>query len=334
MTNSDASTIPEPLRSHRHWDFPRRQDRYAGTGLSASIDTLSPIDRSVLVNFYRIMDRLMVLPAWESDDPIVQRNAVLEWSNENNWSQSWRGIAALGPESYILQDSDTRLRQVIHDLRGGPLTSLVMSVSMLLNNIETDPSYIWLLVRDVRKIARNCFPDLDPDRYQDDLGCQHHSIRLIAEKWGLARRGPGVEVYAEFDGNIANSCVEFSALDRVIYNLMNNALRESAPDSQPVQFYIFTNDEDMEPNDVRFWIRNTITHQNYEQLSLRFGDNLSDLFLTNFSTTGSGIGMQIVGDFVGQAYGVSTRRALDMRIVGARLSESYFDAWFHWPIVD
>ena len=326
--------IPEHFRSQRNWEFPRRADRYAGTGLSWSIDNLSKIDRTVIIAFYRAVGRLMDLSEWASDDPIAQKEAVTKWAEDENWAQCWRGVASLGPETYVLLKSDHRLRQVIHDLRGGPLTSLVMVVSMLTNNIDTDISYIWLLARDVRKITRNCFPDLDREAYVADLGHKAHSIRLLAEKWSLVQRGAGVDVYSEFGGNIANSCIEFSALDRVLYNLMNNALRESAADAPPVQLYMFTEAKQADATDVRFYIRNSIEASKFDELSQRFGENLSELFLTSYSTTGSGIGMQIVGDFVGQAYGVSTRRALEQRILGAMISPQYFDVWFHWPAVD
>ena len=326
--------IPSHFRSNRNWVFPKRTDRYSGTGLSWSVDNLSAIDRTVIVQFYRAVGSLMTLPVWSSNDPEEHKRGVAQWATEENWSQCWRGVASLGPETYALLTSEHRLRQVIHDLRGGPLTSLVMMISMLTNNIETDTNYIWLLARDVRKIARNCFPDLDKEGYGADLSNKAHSVRLLAEKWSLVQRGVGVKVYSEFDGNIANSCIEFSALDRVVYNLMNNALRESASDAEPVKLFIFTELGAERASDVRFWIRNTIERSKFHELSQRFGDSLDELFLTSYSTTGSGLGLQIVGDFVGQAYGVNTRRAIEQRIVGAIVSEQHFDVWFHWPAVD
>ena len=187
--------IPEHFRSQRNWEFPRRADRYAGTGLRWSIDNLSAIDRTVIVNFYQTVGRLMSLPEWVADDPVAQKIAVIKWAEDENWGQCWRGVASLGPETYVLVKSEHRLRQVIHDLRGGPLTSLVMVISMLTNDIDDDTSYIWLLARDVRKITRNCFPDLDREGYVADLGHRSHSIRLLAEKWSLVQRGVGVINY-------------------------------------------------------------------------------------------------------------------------------------------
>ena len=138
----------------------------------------------------------------------------------------------------------------------------------------------------------------------------------------------------DFKGNIATSCLEFSALDRTLYNLMNNALRESASDDEAVQLFMVTERDTLEPEDVRFWIRNPLHPQQHKHLTSRFGEDLSDLFLSPFSTTGSGMGMKIVCDFVGKAYGVSAKRAIQMGLVGIALEASHFNVWFHWPTVD
>ena len=324
----------EQIRAHTPWKFPVREERYVGTGLSWSIDDLASIDRDAIVTFYEKIGSLMQLDIWHTEDTEHQENVVRDWANNEDWRQCWRNMAALGPESYILQGSQKLLRQVIHDLRGGPLTSLVINMSMLLNGRDVDISYIWLLARDVRKIARNCFPDLDQDRYNQDLDENPHSVRLIGEKWSRVNRGAGVQVYMGFDGNIATSCVEFSALDRTLYNLMNNALRESPSKDESVELFMVTQGDTKTEDNVRFWVRNPIHPQQQKTLINRFGDDLSDLFLTPFSTTGSGMGMQIVCDFVGKVYGVSAKRALEMNLAGVLLKDGYFNVWFHWPTVD
>lgn len=324
----------EHIRAYRPWVFPVREERYTGTGLSWSIDDLAPIDRDAIVTFYEKIGSLMGLDLWQTETPESQRDVLHDWATREGWRQCWRDVAALGPESYILQGSHKLLHQVIHDLRGGPMTSLVMNMSLLLSGRDVDVSYIWLLARDVRKIARNCFPDLDQVHYDVDRGDNPHSVRLLGEKWSRVRRGGGVEVHMDFKGNIATSCLEFSALDRTLYNLMNNALRESASDDEAVTLFMVTERDTDDPEDVRFWIRNPLHPQQYKHLTSRFGEDLSDLFLSPFSTTGSGMGMQIVCDFVGKAYGVSAKRAIQMGLVGVALEASHFNVWFHWPTVD
>ena len=324
----------EQIRAHTPWIFPVREERYVGTGLSWSIDDLASSDRDAIITFYDKIGSLMQLEVWRTGDALHQQRVLRDWATDKDWRQCWRNMAALGPESYILQGSHKLLRQVIHDLRGGPMTSLVMNMSMLLNGRDIDVSYIWLLARDVRKIARNCFPDLDLDHYNQDQSENPHSVRLIGEKWSRVNRGAGVRVHMKFDGNIATSCVEFSALDRTLYNLMNNALRESSSDDEAIELFMVIQADTPDPEDVRFWVRNPIHPQQQKNLSNKFGDDLSDLFLTPFSTTGSGMGMQIVCDFVSKAYGVSAKRALEMNLAGILLEDEYFNVWFHWPTAD
>ena len=324
----------QQIQNYMPWVFPVREHRYLGTDLSWSVANLAPIDRDAILTFYDKIGSLMGLHIWHLDDLHQKRQLLSKWAHDEDWRQCWRNVAALGPESYSLQGAHKLLRQVMHDLRGGPMTSLVMSMSMLLNGRDVDLEYIRLLARDVRKITRNCFPDLDPERYNLDCDENPHSVRLIGEKWSRLSRQGGVNVYLEFKGNIANSCVEFSALDRTLYNLMNNAIRESLSDDHEIELFVVTKPDTEEIEDLRFWIRNRISSDQSLGLRTRFGDNLSDLFLTSFSTTGSGMGMQIVGEFVGKAYGVSAKRALEMNLAGIHLEEEYFNVWFHWPTVD
>ena len=316
------------------WDLPLPSERYQGTGLEWSIENLAPFDRDSICTFYDQMNELMQLPVWTQDEPGIRRDTILQWAQDQGWVQCWRNVTAMGPESYAMLGSDYRLRQVIHDLRGGPLTSLVLAMSMLKNGKATDTDYIWLLARDVRKIARNCFPDLDQQSYRKDRGTQKHALSLLSDKWRRVSRGGGVDITANFDGDIANSCVEFAALDRTIYNLMNNALRESATTDEPVRLFMLAPEKPAVPQHVRFWIRNPVHPSQTHRIQTKFGSNLHDLFLTNFSTTGSGIGMQIVSDFVGQAYDLGARDALQKKILGAFIENGYFNTWFHWPVVD
>ena len=322
------------LLAHVPWHFDRPKTRYMGTGVSWSYERLAPADKASIRSLYDAMTQLMALPIWELEDTRAQREAVLKWREAVNWNGCWRNIAALGPETYALIGSDAQLRRVIHDLRGGPMTSLVLCIARLQNDSSLDPQYIWLLARDVLKIARNCFPDLDPERYQADVAEKGHSVRLLGEKWSKVKNPTPVEVTMNFDGHIANSCIEFSALDRVIYNVMNNALRESVPTDAPVELKVLAESGHEQTEDVRFWIANQISQAQYDEITHRFGDDLSDLFLTGYSTTGSGVGLQIVAEFVGNAYGLTPARAVEKQVLGAYAGKGVFGVWFHWPAVD
>ena len=133
----------------------------------------------------------MNLPEWSEPDPNVRRDALIKWQKVVNWRRCWRDMAALGPDSYAQFGSSLELRQVIHDLRGGPLTSLVLSLSALAHepSVESDFDFIRLMARDVRKIARNCFPDLDPESYEQDQMDVGHAIELVVEKWSKVIAG-------------------------------------------------------------------------------------------------------------------------------------------------
>ena len=330
-----SSRYHEIITSSR-WDFTLPQQRYGGLGLDWSIYNLAKTDTMAIQVLYAKMKSLMDLDVWDCNDPIVQCEALIQWSMDHEWKLCWRNVAAIGPETYAKVGPDPILRRVIHDLRGGPMTSLVLTIGLLENKRRVDPQYICLLARDVRKIIRNCFPDIDPDLYNHDVQNKKHSVRLISEKWGRlqSNHNNNVRVHLEFEGYIANSCVEFSAIDRVLYNIMNNALRESAHHTSFVDLLVATDPRAEEAEHVLFWVENTISMDQKKALIHRFDDHYDDLFLTNYSTTGSGIGLQIVADFVSKAYGVTTKRALNMGVFGARRIQNRFAVWFYWPAAD
>ena len=317
------------------WAFTLPAKRYGGIGMAWDFNRLATTDQDAIRSLYEKIESLMRLPVWSESCPKTQRKGLLYWQKNQDWRRCWRDMAALGPESYIQFGSSLQLRQVIHDLRGGPLTSLVLALSTMEYDpdFEIDFEYIRLMARDVRKITRNCFPNLDPTSFQQDQLDVGHAAQLMVDKWTRVHCRGGVRVETGFEGNIAQSCVEFSALDRVLYNLMNNAIRESAHSDEPVLLRIMTQDDT--PQDIaRFWITNTIDHTQSQRLKTTFGDDMTELFVTNFSTTGSGLGMQIVGDFVGKAFGVSTTKALETGILGAIVTDHEFHTWFHWPVAD
>lgn len=326
----------KPIFLQGPWQFERPLKRYGGTGMAWDFNRLAPTDQDAIRSLYEKIDSLMNLPVWSQTCPKTRRAALIQWQKLQDWRRCWRDMAALGPESYTLFGGSLQLRQVIHDLRGGPLTSLVLALSTLLHDpeFEADFDYIRLMARDVRKTARNCFPDLDPISYEQDRLDVSHAADLIVEKWTKMHCRGGVYVDAEFDGNIAQSCVEFSALDRVLYNLMNNAIRASAHSDEAVELRIMTEPGKRTKEIARFWITNVIHPTQYAQLNKTFGDDMSELFVSSFSTTGSGLGMQIVADFVGKAFGVSPSRALKAGMLGGILTPSHFHTWFHWPVAD
>ena len=65
---------------------------------------------------------------------------------------------------------------------------------------------------------------------------------------------------------------------------------------------------------------------------LKRGATLVPLFTPRVSSTGSGLGLTVVADFVAKAFGLPDRKAaLAGRYVGATLEGRTFRTWFHWP---
>ena len=202
-----------------------------------------------------------------------------------------------------------RPAQVMHDLRGGPMTTLSLDLSYkALGRLEyVDAHRVFLLTRDVCKIMRNSFPDIDQAGYSADQALKRHSVRLLVDKWEKMSSTNQIVVTTEFQGAIAESCIEFSALDRVLYNCMNNALREHAVTDAPVCLVLeamttrrqSTCAGDREP---RF-------KEQQLHLKTKFGDDLPVVH-HELSTTGSGLGLQVVADFAARAYDVTVQDGL------------------------
>ena len=69
----------------------------------------------------------------------------------------------------------------------------------------------------------------------DDLLPKIHGTDFIVQKWqGATLHGQGRGIRIEVDCPqamaISECCVEFGALDRILYNLLNNACRHAASD--------------------------------------------------------------------------------------------------------
>ena len=134
-----------------------------------------------------------------------------------------------------------------------------------------------------------------------------------------------VEVDSTYEGPVSRRCLEFSALDRVLYNLMNNAVRFTADGM--VTLYL----REIGAN-LRFVVVNEIASTQVATLRESRGDDLGGLFLGGFTTGGDGIGLSICGEFVANAYGLpDVSAAVRGRHVGVEVAGEAFVAWFHWP---
>ncbi len=327
-------TILDRLATLASWPESVPEARYGGDSLSVSIAALADSDREPLTRFYAALLRLVAeYPLHRDED--VKLSVLRSWIEEHRWQSLRRDIAAIGPDTYAERGSDPTLRKVVHDIRGGPMTSLAIDLGLIRANrlSDVDVDRVFLLSRDVCKIVRNGFPDIDTERYEADREIKAHDVALLVEKWSLMRGENAVEVECNFDGAIAESCIEFAALDRVLYNVMNNAMREAADGREPVKL-ILQEEPAERPRHLRFVVTNPVLPQQSNRLTHRFGSDLTPLFTSDFSTTGSGIGLQVVGEMVSRAYDRVPERALSAGHLGAFLDNNIFALWFHWPVVD
>ncbi|MDA3873633.1 MAG: hypothetical protein PF795_06705 [Kiritimatiellae bacterium] len=234
-------------------------------------------------------------------------------------------------------EQEIRLKKNIHDVRGGALTVLVMEldwISMLtedeikLSHLST----VFFVSRDHLKIMRNCFYDLDEERRSIDLNENPHSTDLKIEKWSRFESETKRLIFKwSYSGPIASCCMEFSTLDRVIYNLINNAFTHGEGDT--VEFFMLP-DNEQQPENLFLAVKNKLSAQGESRLDAHFGREWFRLFEGGFSTNGTGAGLKICADCVSRAYKIpSLREMVAKQIVGINQHSGDFFCWVFWPLM-
>ncbi|SDT93055.1 hypothetical protein SAMN05444156_0839 [Verrucomicrobium sp. GAS474] len=313
-----------------------RIDRYQAEDERTSLSDFAAGDAAQLRSLYATLLALFERLKPVYGDPLLCLEAILRYLKEEDWSAFVGPLRQLGKETLARPGTD-RLRRVLHDLRGGAFQSLSLRLQLMeiAEPRPEDAQQAFFLVRDHLKIMRNCVADLDLERYAADSSRQDHAIGLLAEKWTKAPfcgedHRATVDVLCRYAGVICESCLEFSTLDRIIYNLMNNAARFTA-DGRVLLAMVPTPSVE-NPENVRFVIANRIAPEHASTLRDRFGDRVDELLRGGFTTGGNGLGLRICADFCAQAYGLADfDTARDGGYFGARLQDDLFLVWFHWP---
>lgn len=312
-----------------------RPRRYVGDTVVASIHDLAPADVPVVRRIYEFLRSLQRL-VQRLDEPragVPLLQAELARQDYRELCEQIRGLGA----ALVAEDMPMAVRKVYHDVRGGSLSGLLMHLDLCeADEAEAeDVERVFFLVRDHLKIMRNALPDLDPAGYAVDLSPAEHDTSLLVEKWaGIAYGATDsgrvhIEMACDFRGSVSECCMEFAALDRVMYNLINNASRFAS--DAVVRVEIFPLAESQE-TDLRFVVSNLVTPEHRARLLTDLGDDFSRIFASRYTTDGHGIGLQICTDIVTHGYGLdSPREALREAYLGARLIRDHFVAWFHWP---
>lgn len=282
---------------------------------------------------HRIFD---IIGASDRDSPETLR-ALSDFSSPSAVDDLFRNALALGPET-AARNPDELVAKTIHDIRGGGLTPLIgrLQLAQRSNRTADDARALFFLARDHLKIMRNALLGLDDVQRAIDQQPRLHGTSLILEKWQSAILLEGdrkirLEVDAHFQGYVSECCLEFGALDRIFYNLINNACRHTADETiRLTMLDLRQPGRDGRGENVRFVFDNTLDDDDLHRLA---GRHLTELFHPGVSSTQSGLGLTVVADFVAAAYGLPSReQALEAGYVGARLVKDQFVVWLHWPI--
>ncbi len=309
-----------------------RVRRYLGDDLCLSVDDFASQDQKAIRNIYAFLQRLFAVLQDQSSGS--RREAVISLLRERSVDQLVEETTRLGINTYAHRPSPI-LAKTIHDIRGGGLTPLLGQLQFLEMDREAEAvDALYFLTRDHLKIMRNALLQLDDEKREADLLPKAHSTRMLVEKHdGATLHGGGRSVRLTVECpehvEISECCVEFGALDRILYNLLNNACRHTADDK--LRLFLLPIPDVRESENLRLILVNSVSPQDAEHLR---NLDLSTLFTDGVSTTGSGAGLAIVAQFVANAFGIThPEDAVARQYLGARLLDHEFLIYFHWPIL-
>lgn len=307
-----------------------RPQRYDGSGFSVSLNDLTNEDIALVVRVYQALKNVYDLWLYMRDAPNYQ---ILRERIQPFISRDFLNTAqAIGSSTYIAKEPPPLLRKVIHDIRGGGLTALI-GYAQLLNRLNDNDDIVRkavFLARDHAKMMRNAIPDLDiPFREADESSKLHH-IREFVDKWDqfsfdINQKKVQIRARSDFDGYITNRCLETSAVDRILYNYINNAARFAAADE------LFLTVIPVHSGLTRWVVENRLTEDQVNWLAQNLDGQLHQLFYGGITRGGNGIGLSSCTDFVAASFGVKPNIAIEKQYLGAKVYKQTFYAWFHWP---
>jgi signal transduction histidine kinase len=304
--------------------------RYDGTGFSATLSEFSEEDRQILTKIYQNIKTVYDLWLYMKEAPnysILQQN--VDYFLSDNFLTIAKELGATA--SYESQ----HFQKIIHDIRGGALMSMISHATRikefnLYHEVDIMRGFVFL-ARDQAKMMRNAVQDIDPSTRAADERTRIHSIYDYVKKWNnfeyhLNDRVIVVKVQCYYEGNVTTCCLEASALDRVVYNLVNNALRFSLEDTITLTIFPVG-------NILRWVIENKMKPETTVWLNESVGSHLSSLFKGGITDGGNGIGLSNCADIVGASFGVSSAEAIEQRYISATVDDNTFYACFHWNVV-
>jgi signal transduction histidine kinase len=317
-----------PANNIRHGSASR------GEVVSVAVADLHPDDAATIRALYGLLGSVLEVVARRRGDGLPAASAVKECLTKHGWTELLPRVSALGTK-LDERTAPPLVRKALHDIRGGGLPALVMHFDAVVEDeVEAeDIGRIFVLCRDQRKIVRNAIPDLDPAGYAIDLEPRAHTTELLT-KWstGTYRAGDRtaeLHLRCDFEGTISECCMEFATLDRVVYNLVNNAARFASDGHVGLSVMPIRPDQE---TDLRIVVTNRVDPGQKERIAEDLGDEVSRVFQGGYTTGGTGLGLRICADVVCDGYSLSSvQSALERGYLGARVMGDHFVAWFHWP---
>ncbi len=309
-----------------------RSTRYTGEGLSIAFPEIHPVDQDILRSMESFLSAIVSL---YSDRKSGKGAALVRVCEEQGLGELMDAVVDMGKPTVTTTDEST-VRQVFHDLRGGAFASLCLWLEALGPDGAKfgGDRNVFFLARDHLKMLRNAITGLSSEGEEKVRQQLEHGVELLVDKWGdtvhrYANKVLKVTLQTSFSGSVSESCLEFAALDRILYNIVNNAARHGGGDDLSIDVF----DPARDHQNLRFVFRNAISDAHKQTLETQFGQRLSDVFLGGFTTDGSGIGTRVCTDIVTRAYGLeSPAEAVERGHVGATVQGHDFISWFHWPI--
>ncbi|MCA9981261.1 MAG: hypothetical protein KDD89_10510 [Anaerolineales bacterium] len=307
-----------------------RTFRYDGGGFEISLKDLAVEDVTLLAQVYNLLKSVYDLWLYMGDQP--NYNLMRERLKAFAEPEFLTKVQTIGSATYSHGINDERMHNAIHDIRGGALTSLT-GYARLLPRLPDNENYIRqavYLARDHAKMLRNILPDLDTPVREADEGTKLHAMDEFIHKWdGFTFELPGksvtVNASSTYTGYITSRCLETSAMDRILYNYINNAAR-FASDSQ-IKLTVIPVGREL----TRWIVENNITDDQVAWLRQEV-DDLKELFHGGHTRGGTGRGLLNCANFVSTSFGINSDEAIDQEYLGAKVFENTYYAWFHWPI--
>lgn len=312
--------------------------RYIYRSASVSIDSLPARDRTILIALYDFLQALLLELESRHLETVESCKEVSRLIEQLDYEKVIKTLGNLG-QGADLSTLPKETAKAYHDIRSGCLTAITLLLDLFKLNLA-GPDHLdrlYMLCRDHLKIIRNCVFDLDQEGLERDLQAIPHGVDLLKEKWaGASYSIPSgtaeIDFNTDFTGVVSSCCMEFAALDRTLYNLINNATRFSADGRVRVKVEA---DDPAGSTNLKFAICNAVTSDDVERLSnalAKHGSRLPDLFEGGLTVDGNGFGLRICADLVCHNYQLgSPAEALKQELLGVSLTSQAFNVWFYCP---